>query len=65
MWITEFVHTGVLENNEESKKIYRNNMSIATMGAAVLLPLIGKLVDRISARIIFPLAFLTRSLLIS
>ena len=65
LWVTEFVHTGVLDNNEEAKTIYKNTMTIAMASAAVLLPVFGWIIDVVPSRIIFPIAFLLRSVLVS
>ena len=65
LWVTEFVHTGVLDNNEEAKTIYKNTMAIAMTSTAVLLPVFGWIIDVAPSRIIFPIAFLIRSVLVS
>ena len=65
LWITDFVHSGVLEDDREAKAIYKNSMTIAMTLAAVMLPAIGKIIDIVPARYICPLAFFCRSVLVS
>ena len=63
LWITDFAHNGVLENDREAKTIYKNTMTVAMIGSAILLPAVGMIIDIVPARIIFPVAFFTRGLL--
>ena len=65
LWMTEFVHTGVLESDAQAKTLYKNTMTAAMVSAAILLPAIGKLVDVLPGRFVCPLIFFTRSVLVS
>ena len=64
MWVTEFVHTGVLSGEDEAKTIYSNVLATGIVVSALTLPVVGKIVDVVPAYITFPLAFLTRGALI-
>ena len=63
MWTTEFVKTGVLKSDSEAKTIYKNNMSIAMVSTAILLPFVGKCVDYFHAKTVVPVAFLSRAVI--
>ena len=65
MWITEFIHTGVLEDDKAAKTIYKNTMTVAMISCAILLPAIGYVIDYIPGRIVCPIAFLSRGILVS
>jgi MFS-type transporter involved in bile tolerance (Atg22 family) len=60
LWISSFVHTGYLKDENDALKIYRKIIMISMILTGVLLPLIGQLADKTPSRIIIPIAFFVR-----
>jgi MFS transporter, DHA1 family, tetracycline resistance protein len=60
LWISSFVETGYLANENEALKIYRRVTMISMILTGVMLPVIGHLADKTPSRIIIPIAFFIR-----
>ena len=59
-WITSFVDSGYLENDEESKKIFAKITTFGILVIIGLLPVIALISDKVSGHILIPLSFLFR-----
>ena len=63
LWVTSFVDSGLLESEDTSKDLYQNIMLISLVGAMLISPVAGYIVDKIhwsvSIRFAFALRFCT------
>lgn len=62
LWLSSFVTTGYLQDENQALKIYRKITMISMILTGVLLPLIGHLADKTPSRYIIPVAFFIRCL---
>ena len=60
LFIASFIETGEVENEEDAKLIYSNVMIVSVVLGILIVPVVGKLSDKYSPKILLPLAFLVR-----
>ena len=63
LWISSFVKTGLIDNDEAAKTYYKNTMTVAVIIGLMLLPLGGKIADISPAKIFIPVTFFVKSLI--
>jgi len=62
LWVTSFVDSGIVASEKAAAVLYSKIALIAVGFLVICLPLAGILADKISPRIVIPVAFLTRAL---
>ena len=62
LWITSFVHNGVLESEQQAKELYSSILTAAAISSVALVVIFGKFADVTPSYIVLPFAFLMRSL---
>lgn len=60
LWLSSFVATGELPDQNAALSIYRQITMISMILTGVLLPVIGHLADKTPSRLIIPVAFFIR-----
>jgi MFS family permease len=60
LFIASFIKTGEVENEEDAKLIYSNVMIVSVVLGILIVPVVGKLSDKYTPKILLPLAFLVR-----
>mmetsp|Transcript_11304 Transcript_11304/g.15501 ORF Transcript_11304/g.15501 Transcript_11304/m.15501 type:complete len:212 (+) Transcript_11304:854-1489(+) len=65
LWVTQFVDSGVLENEKEAAIVYSQLAMISVLLGLSFVPLSGYLADKISPRFLIPVAFLSRAIVVN
>ena len=61
LYITDYVKTGVLSDDAEASIVYARISTVSLVISAMIIPFIGKAIDVIPTKIIFPTVFLVRA----
>ena len=64
LWVTSFVETGYLENDEEAKLIYQNLLLISVGGLLIFVPIAVKYLDVWHPGVCISVSFFMRSILL-
>ena len=62
LYLTDYVKIGVLNDDDEASMIYTRITGISFIISALIIPFIGKLIDVVPTKLVFPFVFLTRAL---
>ena len=60
LWVTSFVDSGLLESEDTSKDLYQNIMLISLVGAMLITPFAGYIIDKIHWSVSIRCAFTLR-----
>jgi MFS family permease len=63
LWITSFVDTGYLANENEAKQIYSKVVNYSMLAILVAMPICGFVADKLSSKIMVPISFLCRGVI--
>ena len=62
LYITDYVETGILSDDAEASIVFSRVTTVSLVISALIIPFIGKAIDVIPTKIIFPIVFLARGL---